>query len=298
MSERVRRYRIGGVASRTGLSEHVIRAWERRYGVPTPQRSEGKYRLYTEDDVRLLQRLRELTEDGVPISEAVDVATGRGAEVAQPKPVRAAARDGAQLHEWREAILTAARSLDQRAAEDVLDQALSALPPLVVYEGLMVPVLRHVGDEWGSGRLGVAEEHLVSQAVRTRLVRLLHAASPNGRRHVVCACFPEDQHEIGLLGAALRFRAAGFRVTYLGARTPAAELTRVLRELRPDIVALSCVQDPGARATGEVLREIARHMPRGTRLVVGGRGAEHHPRAVKGVGILVNDGERWADALA
>src|SRR6185503_12047484 len=114
MSERVRRYRIGGVASRTGLSEHVIRAWERRYGVPTPQRSAGKYRLYTDDDVRLLQRLRELTEDGVPISQAVDVATGRGAEVAEPKPVRAAAGDGAQLHEWREAILTAARRLDQR----------------------------------------------------------------------------------------------------------------------------------------------------------------------------------------
>jgi methanogenic corrinoid protein MtbC1 len=162
----------------------------------------------------------------------------------------------------------------------------------------MVEVLRQVGDQWGSGRLGVAEEHLVSQAVRSRLVRLLHAAPADGGRHVVCACFPEEQHEIGLLGAVLRFRAAGFRVTYLGARTPAAELTRVLRELRPDIVALSCVQDPGARAIREVLREIARRLPRGTRLVIGGRGAELHPRAVDGVGILVRDEETWAEALA
>jgi DNA-binding transcriptional MerR regulator len=294
VSERVRRYRIGGVASRTGLSEHVIRAWERRYGVPVPQRTVGKYRLYTEDDVRLLLRLRELTEDGVPISEAVSVAIG----AAEPGPARAAAGDGAQLHEWRGAILTAAARLDQRAVEAVLDQALSALPPVVVYDGLMVEVLRQVGDEWGAGRLGVAEEHLVSQAIRSRLVRLLHAAPADGRRHAVCACFPEEQHEIGLLGAALRFRATGFRVTYLGARTPAAELTRALRDLRPDVVALSCVQDPGARAVRDVLREIARSLPRGTRLVVGGRGAELHPRAVNGVAILVRDEEEWSAALA
>jgi DNA-binding transcriptional MerR regulator len=298
LSVRARRYRIGGVASRTGLSEHVIRAWERRYGVPVPQRTAGKYRLYTEDDVRLLLRLRALTEDGVPISEAVGIATGRGAEVEEPGLVRTAAGEGAQPQEWREAILTAAARLDQRAVEAVLDQALSALPPLVVYEGLMVEVLREVGHQWDAGRLGVAEEHLVSQAIRSRLVRLLHAAPADGRRHVVCACFPEDQHEIGLLGAALRFRAAGFRVTYLGARTPAAELIRTLRELRPDVVALSCVQDPGARAVRELLRAIVRRLPRGTRLVVGGRGAEQHPRAVNGMGILVRDGDKWAQALA
>jgi DNA-binding transcriptional MerR regulator/methylmalonyl-CoA mutase cobalamin-binding subunit len=295
----VRRYRIGDVASRTGLSEHVIRAWERRYGVPVPQRSAGKYRLYTEDDVRLLARLRELTDDGVPISEAVSLATsrdaGRGAEPGAP---REAAGDGAQLLHWREAILAAVARLDQRAVETVLDQALSALPPLLVYERLMVGVLRYVGDEWGAGRLSVAEEHLVSHAVRSRLVRLFQAASADGRRHVVCACFPDEQHEIGLLGAALRFRAAGFRVTYLGARTPARDLTRVLRELRPDVLALSCVQDPGASVVRGVLREIARSLPGGTRLVVGGRGAERHPGAVRGLGVLVTDDETWAAALA
>jgi DNA-binding transcriptional MerR regulator/methylmalonyl-CoA mutase cobalamin-binding subunit len=294
----VRRYRIGDVASRTGLSEHVIRAWERRYGVPVPQRTAGGYRVYTEDDVRLLRRLRELTEDGVPISEAVNVAANRAAESAERGTSVAASANGAQVRAWERAIITAAMSLDQRAVEAALDQALAALPALVVYERLMVNVQRQVGEHWGEGRLGVAEEHLVSQVVRARLVRLFHTAPANGRRHVVCACFPEDQHEIGLLGAALRFRRAGFRVTYLGARTPAAELTRVVRELRPDVVALSCVQDPGARVVRNVLREVSRNLPRGTRLVVGGRGGEKHARAVNGLGLLVTDEDTWALALA
>lgn len=103
-----------------------------------------------------------------------------------------------------------------------------------------------------------------------------------------------EEHEIGLLGAALRFRAAGFRVTYLGARTPESELVRTVRELRPDVVALSCVQDPGPGAVRSTLRTIARHLPRGTQLVVGGHGAESHPRIANGLGLLVTGKEAWA----
>ena len=294
-----RRYRIGEAATRTGLSEHVIRAWERRYGVPVPPRTAGGYRTYTEDDIRLLLRLRELTQDGVPISEAVGLAAEPGEETAgQATPAALASADGDQLRLCERDIIAAAMRLDQRTVEAVLDRALAALPPLVVYERLMVSVEREIGERWHTGSLGVAEEHLVTQAVRSRLVQLLHAAPASGRRHVVCACFPEELHEIGLLGAALRFRQAGFRVTYLGARTPEPDLVRVVRELRPDILALSCVRDPGARAFRSVLREVARELPRGTRLVVGGRGAEKHAREANGVGLLVTGEETWARALA
>jgi DNA-binding transcriptional MerR regulator/methylmalonyl-CoA mutase cobalamin-binding subunit len=294
----VRRYRIGGVAARTGLSEHVIRAWERRYGTPVPQRTRGGYRVYTDDDVRLLLRLRELTEEGVPISEAVRLAAERGTHsAARPSAVAAASPDRDEVRTWERAIITAAMSLDQRAVEAVLDRALSALPALVVYERLMVSVQRQVGESWGEGRLGVAEEHLISQVVRARLIRLLHAAPGNGPRHVVCACFPEDEHEIGLLGAALRFLDAGFRVTYLGARTPTAELLRVARDVRPEILALSCVLDPGARVYRRIVCKVNQSLPRGTRLVVGGRGAENHPRALDGFGLLVTGEDTWALAL-
>jgi len=294
------RHRIGEVASRTGLSEHVIRAWERRYRVLSPERTAGRYRLYTDDDVRLLRRLRKLTEQGVPISEAVRLATETRAATPPPEePTAANSSDGDRVRSWQHAILAAAEHLDQRGVESVLDQALAALPPLLVYDRLMVGVEREVGDRWHAGRLGIAEEHLVSQAIRERLVRLAHAAPAAGaRRHALCACFPDDEHEIGLLGAALRFRESGFRVTYLGARTPPADLVRAARALRPDVVALSCVCDPGATVVRRVLREVAEGLARGTRLVVGGRGAENHPRAASGLAILVSDAESWLRALA
>jgi methanogenic corrinoid protein MtbC1 len=120
----------------------------------------------------------------------------------------AGSADGDQVRAWERAIITAAMSLDQRAVEAALDQALSALPALVVYDRLMVSVQRQVGEWWDEGRLGVAEEHLISQVVRARLVRLLHAAPANGRRHVVCACFPDEEHEVGLLGAVRHFASA------------------------------------------------------------------------------------------
>jgi hypothetical protein len=72
---------------------------------------------------------------------------------------------------------------------------------------------------------------------------------------------------------------------------------RVVRDVRPEILALSCVLDPGAKAFRSVLRAVTRDLPRGTRLVVGGRGAERHPRALDGFGLLVTGEDTWARAL-
>src|SRR3954468_20227311 len=58
------RYPVRLVASRTGLSPHVLRAWERRYGVVNPTRSEGGQRLYSDLDIERLLRLRRLAERG------------------------------------------------------------------------------------------------------------------------------------------------------------------------------------------------------------------------------------------
>ena len=48
------RYRIRAVAELTGVSTATLRAWERRYGVPTPSRTASAYRLYGDEDVALV----------------------------------------------------------------------------------------------------------------------------------------------------------------------------------------------------------------------------------------------------
>lgn len=79
-----RGYRINWVAEQTGIPETTLRAWERRYGVPEPERTPSGYRIYSVDDVRKVQRMRELCAGGMSPSQAA-VAVADDAEQA-PHP--------------------------------------------------------------------------------------------------------------------------------------------------------------------------------------------------------------------
>ncbi len=270
MAERT--YRIHVAARLSGVREELIRAWERRYGVPRPERTPSGYRVYTEGDVALLKRLKQLTEEGVSIREAVTLL---------PRPERAEGEVSAAWREaWRDAVLAAAERYDQRRISEVLDEVLSALSPLKAFNEVLAPVQREVGARWQAGKLTVAQEHLVSQVVRARVVSLLHGApETEGRRHVVLACFPDEEHEIGLQGVALRLRHMGLRVTLLGQRVPAEELGQLVARVRPAWVGLSAVTDTGASAFEETLARVMAALPSGVPVWLGGPAAQAHAEA-------------------
>jgi methylmalonyl-CoA mutase cobalamin-binding subunit len=129
--------------------------------------------------------------------------------------------------------------------------------------------------------------------VRSRLIGLLHTAPHEGTWHVLLACFPEEQHELGVLGAALWLRHSGGRETVLGARTPAADVVRMACELKVDGVGLSAVVDPGARAFEDTLTIIREGLPAGMPVWVGGPVARLHPEVCTRLGVSTL--ERAAD---
>lgn len=290
-------YRIGVVAERTGLSEEVIRAWERRYGVPTPQRTSKGYRVYTEADVALLMRLRELTREGMAIREAAALVPQLRREIAAGGHAGANG-DRAPVERFEAAILGAAAALDQEALERVLDEALAVLSPIQLYEQLVVRIEARIGERSQRGTPGLAEERLVTQAVRGRLLALLRGSPSGGRGHVVCACLPDEEHDVGLLGAALRFRHAGYRVTFLGARTPIDHLLHVATTLRASVIALGSVIDPGAARLRRLLTAVRDGAPAGARIVIGGAAAVRHAALCARLGAaVVDDDASWQRVL-
>lgn len=301
MAERT--YRIHVAAELSGVRVELIRAWERRYGVLAPKRTPSGYRVYTDRDVALLRRLKQLTEEGVSISEAAtmlpqllaeldaaQLALAPASVVQEPSPANVAA--------WVKDALAAAEALDQRRVAGVLDEVLAALSPLKAYEEVLVPLQREVGERWHGGAFSVGQEHMVSQEVRARLISLLHASPDKGVRRAVLACFPDEQHEIGLLGAALRMRHAGISVTLLGQRTPAVEVGRLARELKADLVGLSAVTDHGARDFEGTLSRILEEVPLGTPVWVGGTAALLHRAVCERLGVHVfRSGDDWSRLL-
>ncbi len=278
-------YRIQMAAELSGVKEGLIRAWERRYGVLKPARSPGGYRTYTQADIEVLKRLKRLTEEGVAIAQAVKLLPSIRREAKEVEehapPSRKLSREE-QLNVWCAEILEAGKQLDQLKIEAVLDAAIEWLPPLSFFDGLVVPLLREVGDRWHKGQLGIAEEHLISHSVRQKLISLWVKAPRRAKHHVVCVCLGEEQHELGLLGAALRFRHNGYRVTFLGARTPVEQVARLAQVVKPDLIAVSVVNDAGVE---DQLTQLAAALPAGTKVLVGGRGAEPHRRVIKRLGF-------------
>lgn len=294
-----RTYRIHIAAELSGVRVELIRAWERRYGFPRPERTASGYRVYTPQDVALLKQLKQLTEEGVAIREAMKMLPRLQRSLAEQGPAPAGEVNATRLEGWRSALMAAAEAHDQLRVGAVLDEVLSALPPLKAFDEVLTPVQREVGDRWHAGRMTVAQEHLVSEVVRARLVSLLHAAPENETApHAVLACFPEEMHELGLLGLALRLRHAGRRATVLGQRVPPADLAALVAGLKPDLLCLSAITDSGPQAFEASLQALLQALPRELVVWVGGPAAAAHADIVIRLGArLFRAGDDWSVLL-
>jgi MerR family transcriptional regulator, light-induced transcriptional regulator len=268
------RHPIGVVARRTGVSLHVLRAWERRYGVVEPRRTAGGQRLYSDADVARLRLLRQLTEAGRSISQVAPLPTAELERLAA-EDVQAPGPAPQEVGAWyRSRCIAAAERLDGDTVYATLMRAVVSLRPVEFMDEVLLPLLREVGELWHEGRLGPAQEHVVSVAARRVVTWLLSAyEAPAGSPVVLVTTVEGEQHEFGALMVNVVALDEGWRVTYLGTSLPASEVVNAAREVGAMLVALSVVtEDEGGRAVEEVAR-IRAALPATVGVVVGGAGA-------------------------
>lgn len=274
------RHSIGVVADRTGLSVHQLRAWERRHGAVEPERTEGGHRLYTDEDLRRLSLLAELTERGRRIGQLADLPTGELAELLE--------RDRRSEGETGEAEPAADRGLEEECrtvieAVETFDadrleaevRRLSLKHDLRTFvEQLVVPVLVEVGSRWHSGEMGIAQEHLASGVFSRSLQHMLEGSAADRNAPAIVVATPSGhRHEIGAMIAAALAGSEGWRVLFLGADLPAEEIARTATEVDARAVALSLVYGLDGAPTKEELRRLRSELPPSVEILVGGRGA-------------------------
>jgi DNA-binding transcriptional MerR regulator len=264
------RYRMKTVSELTGIPRNTLVAWERRYGVPEPERLANGYRLYTDDDVGVLIRLRDAIAKGLSISEAVELVK----EEAEPtRPANGARGADAGLASVRRELLEALLDFDRPRAERLVERLLN-VPFLGAIDEVYFPLLRELGDRWEAGEASVAQEHFITAFVRDQLVAMLlrvGAGRPLGPR-VACVTFPGEKHELALLALAVHLSLQGCRVTYLCADLPAKELGRFIEQTKPDWVCVSLILSVEPSAIVEFARAVVKFAPRETRVVIGGAG--------------------------
>ncbi|MEO8540802.1 MAG: cobalamin-dependent protein [bacterium] len=267
-------YKIAQVEELTGVGAHTLRAWERRYGVPDPERSEGGQRMYSAADVEVIKRMQELSEQGVPLL--------RAAELARIEPV--APSDQTFSESLVARIFSALVSWDEARAVGAWHEAFERFDVESALTRVVAPLLREVGTAWHEGAIGVAEEHFASNFVRARVDLLCRQVTPaEAAPSAVLACLQGEHHEIGLLMLSALLRFHGMRTIYLGQDVPDEELVRTVQRMQPQVVAVNAVTTSGALRLPHLVAEMNAVSPR-TRIVFGGGAfdADLELRAVSG----------------
>ena len=241
--------RIGELSRRTGVSPELLRAWERRYGLLRPTRTDGGFRLYSAEDERRIRHMQEHLAQGVSAAEAARLA-------AEDEPA-----EGIPVEE----LLAALLRFDDDEANSILDRALDRLSAEGVLQGLVLPVLRRIGDGWERGEVSVAQEHFASNLVRGRLLGLARRWDQGVGPRALLACAPGELHDIPLLVFGIALRARGWRIVFLGADTPLETVREAAAALEPSLVVLSASR-PQPAVDLDVLRAIAA----GARLALAG----------------------------
>lgn len=263
------------VSQQLGLAPGTLRAWEQRYGIVHPTRSDSGYRLYADEDLAALRAMAELVSTGMqPAQAAGQVLSGRATSARQHGRGPAVPPG---LPDPR-ALITAARAYDVRALEETLDAAFATAGFEHVIDTWLMAAMAEVGQAWAAGDLDVAQEHFISAGVMRRLAAAFDAAGhARGGRHVVTGLVPGATHQIATLAFATMLRRAGLRVTYLGADLPLTSWVEACRAIRPDAVVVGAPRAADAAAATDVvqaLRETAPHTP----VYVGGPGAAREDR--------------------
>jgi MerR family transcriptional regulator, light-induced transcriptional regulator len=220
--------RIGELSRRSGVSAELLRAWERRYGLLRPTRSEGGYRLYSPEDERRVAAMRSHLDRGLSAAEAARLALDEAAVADTPALVRG-------IHHLRAAL----DDLDEAAAHAAFDRMLAELSLETVLRDAVLPYLRELGERWEHGDASIGQEHFASGVLRGRLLGLARGWDRGAGPRAVLACAPGEQHEFGLIAFGLGLRDNGWRITYLGPDTPLDTLAEIAEAVQPDAVVIA-----------------------------------------------------------
>jgi DNA-binding transcriptional MerR regulator/methylmalonyl-CoA mutase cobalamin-binding subunit len=286
------RHPIRVVARRTGLTAATIRAWERRYGAVEPSRSDGGQRLYTDRDLVRLDTLRRLTEAGRSISAVAALSPDEASallaedEAAAVTSERALAAE-ASPDDWTGLAYARIRGLDDAGLDRTLRRALAVLGAHRFLNGVAAPLLRRVGAGWHAGDISPAQEHLGSAVVDRILAEIAgHSSANEGSKRLVVATLRGELHALGARLVAAVAALEGWRVSYLGADLPAAEIATAAAALGADIVAVSMVARDSLEAQAQELATLRAELDPEVELLIGGNASSALDPAMLGTGIV------------
>jgi MerR family transcriptional regulator, light-induced transcriptional regulator len=240
-------YNLNAVLREVNLSADVLRAWERRYQLPIPQRTSGGHRLYSQYDIETIKWLKTHLQEGLSISRAVSLwreiaSNSDPLENIPASPLSMTAVSESlnnTIKTYRESWVNACLDYDSVAAENILNQALSMFPIEKVCVDVIQKGLSSIGDDWYKGIASAQQEHFATALAHNRVQAMIAGTpKPLFDKTILIGCPAGELHTFPGLLLNLFLRRQGFNVVYLGADMPLEQLTETVDKLNPNLVIL------------------------------------------------------------
>ena len=292
----IHKYPIQAVSRATGISVHVIRAWEKRYKAIEPDRTNTNRRLYSEDDINKLRLLNDAIHQGHSISSVANLSLDELKKIlkrertgeASVKVDSATSLVKINIAQMIDECIESIKKYDSKNFESLLLNASAKMTQPTLIEELIVPLVYKIGDLWHDGEIRVANEHLATSVIHSFLYNLLDSYSVSSSAPLIVSATPRGQeHDLGALIVGVVAASSGWRVIYLGANLPSEEISSAATQLHAKAVALSLVypkDDPHLRSE---LKKLHQLLDSDVTLIVGGRAVDGYYDALKEIGAVI-----------
>lgn len=273
---------IGALSKATGVPVNTLRTWERRYGVPTPARTEGGQRIYDTAEVHRLRMVARALEKGHRPGQIMKASVAElqaliGEVMGMPPP---AMQEGPYMTDTTP-MMEAVQKLDGDMLEAALSTELARLGMVSFLEDRAAPFLGAIGCAWQEGKILPYQEHFATEHLRDFLAGQWRRMSDLSRGPTaVCAALPGERHHLGLHLVASVLAAQDWRIVYLGGDTPVSDVEACIRQVgaKALMVSVSAVASP--QDSRWLLNALRSRLPAEVAVVVGGAGA---PADIEGV---------------
>jgi DNA-binding transcriptional MerR regulator len=271
---------IGELSRRLGVSTDLLRKWEQRYALLTPERTSGNQRLYSQADEARAQLMLRHLRNGMPAAQAAELAIAARFRITRGATPAAAIEKAAHT---RGKMQSALERYDETTADHALEKLLGTFTATTVIRDVLLPYLREIGERWADAHLSVAQEHFASAFINSRLLALARGWDRGLGPRALLACPPGEQHTFGLIAFGIALHQIGWRITYLGADTPIPMIAEVARSTHPRLTVITAAMPGRLGPSLPELRDLSGRWPvalggAGTsKAVAGDCGAIHLP---------------------
>ena len=284
------RHSIRVTSRLTSIELDTLRMWERRYGFPKPERSEGGSRVYSESDVEALNLIRRALEIGHRPGDVVGKPRAELLELIAATSQGPSPKTGAVP--TLESLIAVIGRDDLGALRSELRQAAGVLGAKRFVTEIAQPLALRVGDSWVQGKLEVRHEHMLSECLSTELRLLMSSYEERARApRVLLTTLPNERHRLGLEMVEVYLAVSHVSPRLLGVDTPPEQIVKAAHGHAVDAVGLLVTGASDLKATAKHVRWMLAELPRRVSIWIGGGAAPELELDDEAVRVIVT----WGD---